>query len=139
MSISRQRLRRSGFTLMEILLVAAILVILASMATIGFRQMGRSATSQLAVSEIESFENACEMYAIKHQRFPGSLSELYVPSGQMSRTQWGGPYMTDGENPPLDPWNNPYSYSQDVENDRVVITSTGPDGVASEDDISNVQ
>ncbi len=137
-AFSRTRGRRAqrGFTLLEILLVAAILVILASMATIGFTAMQRSATSRLAISEIKTIENACKMFKINHQHFPSKLEELVQPVQGMNRTEWGGPYL---EAPDFDdPWKQPYKYTPDEVNDRVVIISAGPDRQAStEDDVSN--
>ena len=121
---------------MEILLVAAILVIMASMATLGFTAMQRRATSNLALNEIKNIESACKMFKIAHQRFPTKLEELVNPVQGMNRTQWGGPFMEVKDFD--DPWSNPYKYSPDETQDLVTITSAGPDRQAStEDDISN--
>ena len=132
----KRRLRRSGFTLMEILLVAAILVIIASMATLGFTAMQRNAVSKMAANEIKNIENACKMFKITHTRYPGKLEELIQPSQGMNRTEWGGPYLEARDF--NDPWNEPYKYTPDEINERVIITSAGPDRQSgTEDDISN--
>lgn len=133
---SRSCRRRGGFTLMEILLVAAILVIIASMATLGFTAMQRRATSQMALNEIKNIESACKMFKIQHQRFPTKLEELVQPVQGMNRTQWGGPFMeTKDFN---DPWLQPYKYSPNEGQDIVTIESAGPDRQSgTEDDISN--
>ena len=134
---SRLRRRaRKGFTLMEILLVAAILVIIASMATLGFTAMQRRATSQMAMNEIKNIESACKMFKIQHQRFPTKLEELVQPVQGMNRTQWGGPFLEVKDF--NDPWNRPYTYAPDEAQDLVTIGSNGPDGTkGTEDDISN--
>lgn len=133
----RSRVKRGGFTLMEILLVAAILVIMASMATLAFRSLGKSATANLALNEIKLLANGCEMFAITNQRYPNSLQDLFtLPSGS-TKAQWGGPYMKEGDT--RDPWGNEYQYSIDNQNERVVIKSYGPDQVdGGDDDISNI-
>lgn len=128
-----RRMRRSGFTLLEILLVAAILVIMASMATFAYNRIVSNSTSNLARSEIKTMEQACDMYFGQHLRYPTNLQELYVAPNGMSPEKWGGPFLKDGDS--LDPWDREYKY--EVRNDNVIITSLGPDGVSSNDDISN--
>ena len=132
----RKRRARGGFTLMEILLVAAILVIVASMATLGFTAMQRQAVSKMATNEIKNIEAACKLFKISHQRFPNKLEELIQPVQGMNKTQWGGPYLEVRDF--RDPWDQDYKYTPDEVNDRVIITSAGPDREAgSEDDLSN--
>ncbi len=131
-----RRKARSGFTLMEILLVAAILVIIASMATLGFTAMQRRATANLALNEIKNIESACKLFKISHQRYPTKLDELVQPVQGMNRTQWGGPFLDVKDF--NDPWNQPYKYSPDEGQDLVTIISAGPDRQSgTEDDISN--
>jgi general secretion pathway protein G len=121
---------------MEILLVAAILVIIASMATLGFTAMQRSATSKLTLNEIKSLETGCNMFKITHLKFPNKLEELVQPVQGMNTTQWGGPYVKVSDF--NDPWGQEYKYSVDEVNDRVLITSAGPDRQpGTEDDITN--
>lgn len=135
-TVSRGRNRRQGFTLMEILLVAAILVIIASMATLGFTAMQRRATRNLAQSEINTIETGCTMFKTAHMRYPTRLEELATPPQGMNRTEWGGPYVQVADF--NDPWSRPYKYSADEINDRVIITSSGPDmREGTEDDITN--
>lgn len=127
---NRRRNRRDAFTLMEILLVAAILVILASMATIAFRGIGTETTATLARTEIETFQNASEMFAVRHMRLPNSLDELFL--GVNGST----PMMKEGDK--LDPWGVEYKFSADMERDMVIIQSAGPDGqFNTADDITN--
>ncbi len=134
----RRRQSRKGFTLMEILLVAAILVILASMATIAILNIGESATQRIALSEIKNFQNACILYKVNNQSFPARLEDLFNPPQGMSKQQWGGPYLENGDI--FDPWNNKYTYAADEENNRVIINSPGPDRkVGTDDDVSNAK
>ncbi len=127
---NRRRNRRDAFTLMEILLVAAILVILASMATLAFRNIGKETTATLARTEIESFEQASEAFALRHMRLPSSLDELF------QSVNGAQPFMKDGDN--LDPWGVEYKFALDNERDMVIIQSAGPDRTFNtNDDVTN--
>lgn len=133
---NRQRRNRQGFTLLEILLVAAILVVIGSMATIGYLSMQRGATQRLAMNEIRTMENACIQYKINVGTFPAKLVDLYQQPTGLTKMQWGGPYLTNGDT--KDPWGNDYEYVANNQDDRVQISSNGPDGQdGTEDDVSN--
>ena len=135
--LSRRRSnRRAGFTLLELLLVMAILVVLASLSTYAVLAMQGTAYQKSAVSEINTLKSACKMYKLNVGTFPSQLNDLYqLPSG-LSQVQWQGPYI---ENPvDGDPWNRPYKYSFDEINNKITITSYGPDGQeGTNDDIPN--
>ncbi|MEL7498092.1 MAG: type II secretion system major pseudopilin GspG [Planctomycetota bacterium] len=133
-----RRNRRSAFTLLELLLVMAILVVLASLSTVAILSMQSSAYQRAAYTDITTLSNACKMYKLNVGSFPTDLNDLFqLPSG-LSQAQWQGPYIEqriDG-----DPWNRPYTYTADEINNRVTITSNGPDGQAgTDDDVTNAQ
>lgn len=135
---TRIRNRRGGFTLLELLLVMAILVVLASLAGFSVLNMRANALSQAAYIQIESFQKMCQAYKLQVGMFPNTLDDLHVQPAGMTRITWGGPYL---ENPvPLDPWQQAYNYSADDANDRVNITSNGPDRQSgTEDDIPQIK
>jgi general secretion pathway protein G len=135
---SRRRNRR-GFTLVEILLVAAILVVVASMATLGYTAMQKRATSSLCRNEIKVLETACTAFKVNHQRFPDTLDNvLRAPQG-MTTNDWGGPYVKSPNMSLKDPWGQEYRYSRDDAADLVMISSSGPDRQwNTEDDIRNM-
>jgi general secretion pathway protein G len=85
----------------------------------------RNALSKAALTEIANLKNQCTAYKLHVGVFPPSLNELYSAPSGMTPAQWGGPYIQE----PLkgDPWKQPYNYSADEANDRVTITSNGPD------------
>jgi general secretion pathway protein G len=133
-----RRRRRRGFTLMEILLVLAILVVLGSMVTVGFVQMQKRAYIDSARTQISQLESAVNLYTL-HVGMPPSTQEglealLVPPAGISDPHKWSGPYL-NRENLPIDPWNMPYQYEQ-VDADRFRIWSSGPDRASgTEDDI----
>lgn len=123
--MSRRNRRNSGFTLLELLLVMAILVVLASLSTFAVLGLQRNALSKAAATEISNLKSQCIAYKLHVGVFPTSLDDLFVPPSGMTQIQWGGPYVQ--EQIKGDPWKQPYNYSADEANDRVNITSNGPD------------
>lgn len=130
----RNRRRQAGFTLLELLLVMAILVVLASLSTFAILALQKNSYKRTAFMEIQTLSKACKMYKLNVGNFPNELSDLStLPSG-MNAAQWGGPYIEEAVG--NDPWNRPYTYTPDEVNDRVSIVSSGPDGqMGSEDDV----
>lgn len=103
----RRNNKKSAFTLMELLLVMAILIILGSLVTVSVIQMQGNAKESQARIDMSSFEKACELYYIDVGTFPNQLQDLRVrPQGVSDPTAWRGPYLkTDVAN---DPWGSPY-------------------------------
>lgn len=67
---------RGGFTLIEILIVVAIIAILSSIVLVGIgptEQLGRDARR---VSDLHSIQTALELYYAKIGSYPGALSDL---------------------------------------------------------------
>ncbi len=126
--------RRQGFTLLELLLVMAILVVLAGASGFAILQMREGANTKAAYLEIDTLEQMCKAYNLSVGRFPTTLNDLYtLPSG-MNQAMWGGPYLDKPV--PKDPWQQEYNYSIDNINSRVTITSAGKDGqMGTNDDI----
>jgi len=132
-----RRNRRRGFTLMEVLLVLAILVVLGSMVTVGYMQIKRNADRDAAKGQIGLLENAVDLYALNVGTSPttqqGLLALREAPSDLKNVAKWAGPYLK--EELPIDPWGQPYQYEQ-ISADQFKVWSNGPDGQqGSEDDI----
>jgi general secretion pathway protein G len=132
--------RRGGFTLMEVLLVLAILVILGSMVGFFIAGMQRGAYEDLARSQISSFEGLLDAYRLHVGSYPTStqgLQALWQPPADLKNpAKWRGPYAT--KEIPADPWGNPYQYEL-MNADQYHIWSWGPDGAnGTDDDVSNL-
>lgn len=125
--MNRRRSLRRGFTLLELMLVMAILVLMSSLAVVAVLNLQRNANSDAAMTQINTLKTACKMYKLNVGRFPASLNDLAVPPSGMTQQQWRGPYLDDGK-VPVDPWGSEFQYSADESTDRVLITSKGADG-----------
>jgi general secretion pathway protein G len=120
--------RRGAFTLMEVLLVLAILVILGGMVTLMYQNVQRNANSRAAKVQISLFQDAVRMYQLNTQGYPNSLEDLLANNSGMDDATWGGPYLKEL---PKDPWGQAYEFKG---GDPPVITSPGPDRQANTGD-----
>jgi len=95
------RKRRAAFTLMEVLVVVAILVILAGIGIAVFRYMdtGKEGAAKL---QIKNIETAVTSYQVKNSHWPDSLIVLTQPSDGTAA------YLEVKEL--TDPWGRPYEY-----------------------------
>lgn len=117
-----------GFTLVEILVVLAILGLLAGL--VGPRvlsQLGGAKTKTAAV-QIKDLEQAAELFKLDIGRFPSrdeGLDALVTRPGSVA-AGWNGPYLRKG-GVPLDPWGNPYHYDVPGRNGDIDIYTYGAD------------
>lgn len=123
---------RAAFTLMELMLVMAILIMLAGMGIGAYMNIQNNANSDAASIMISTLENSCKQFRLNTGRFPQNLNDLYTKPGNMTQQKWRGPYLE--EQVPLDPWGNKYTYSVDNQRDRVIIRSFGKDGTENTQD-----
>lgn len=129
-----ERSNRAAFTLMELMLVMAILIMLAGMGIGAYMQIQNNANSDAASIMISNLENSCKQFRLNTGRFPQKLDDLYIKPGNMTPNQWRGPYIEDQV--PRDPWGNEYRFAVDNQRDRVIIRSFGKDGTENtQDDI----
>jgi general secretion pathway protein G len=120
----RRDATRSGFTLMEVLVVAAILVILAGTGTIILFRYLEDARVDAAKLGVKSLETGVQGYQMSHnQQLPPNLEALTVAEG--GRPAYIG---TEGL---IDPWGQPYIYEPQnlhPQTRKPHIYSKGPDG-----------
>lgn len=146
----KQERKRRGFTLVELMVVLAILVLLVAM--VGPRLLGtqKKADVKATIQQVENLANCLNLYAVDNRTFPTSEEGLKALLEQptesttvttQSTNRWDGPYL-DAEELPLDPWGNAYGYefppTHGKRKDFPNIWSTGPDGEDNTgDDITN--
>ncbi|MFL5542615.1 MAG: type II secretion system major pseudopilin GspG [Longimicrobiaceae bacterium] len=105
------RRRMGGFTLIEMLVVVAIIAVLAAVvAPEIFRNVG-DANVNAARSQIEMLSLALDQYRLDNHAYPATdagLAALRTASAAGGAPNWRGPYLRRPV--PNDPWGRPYLY-----------------------------
>lgn len=98
--------KNRGFTLLELLVVMAILGILAVLVLPKITDKPKQAKRLKAVLQIKAFQDALEQFNIDHGYYPSTDDGLKI----LLVAQEGKPPYLDSSEIPLDPWNFPYQY-----------------------------
>ena len=144
------RTRRTGFTLIEVLMVVAILVLLAGVAIVAVTGSGEKAKIKLVRPLLAQVGDALERYKLDIGNYPteeeGNLDALRKrPEYDDEKTadMWAGPYL---KSEPIDPWGNKVSFllteagTDEAQLVPYKLWSFGPnkqDDNGAEDDIRN--
>lgn len=127
--------KQSGFTLIEILVVVMILAILAAVVLPKMLKRPEQARQTAAKTQIKTIESQMDAYRMDNFQYPttaeGIKALVTKPAG--ATDNWSGYLKAE----PIDPWGNPYKYTNPGTHGDVDIYSLGKDRVPSDDDIGN--
>ena len=136
--MTNARRREAGFTLLEILVVIAILGLLIGLvAPAALRQLGGARVS-VAKQSIERIGAVLDLYKLDIGLYPttqqGLASLVDRPPGMAA---WNGPYIKGGV--PMDPWGRAWSYRMPSTRSGhdYDLCSAGPNGTGGAEQLCN--
>ncbi|GHT25441.1 type II secretion system protein GspG [Planctomycetales bacterium] len=139
----RNTVRRSGFTLVEVMVVLFILLSIAAIAVVNVLGARERANVESTKGYVKALASALELYSVHVGRFPtaeqGLNALMDAPGDLPDPSKWSGPYLKDSAQT-VDPWGSPFQYTSPGQRSRdgFDVWSFGPDGTdGTEDDIGN--
>ncbi|MCB9680361.1 MAG: type II secretion system protein GspG [Alphaproteobacteria bacterium] len=114
-----RRRGRRGMTLLEVMIVIAIILMLMGTLAFGLTGMYESARADNARLMITKIDQKVKVYQLRKKKLPDSMEELYR-----------------GEDAPIDPWGNPFLFRKGGKKgyDIVSMGRDGKDGGAGPDE-----
>lgn len=120
-------MKTRGFTLLELLVVVAIIGLL--VAYVGPRYAAQIGKSEItaARAQMEALAKALDTYRLDTGHYPSAVQGLAAlrerPAGE---AKWNGPYLQ--KDVPADPWGRPYVYRVPGRKGDYELVSYGRDG-----------
>jgi general secretion pathway protein G len=122
---TRSVTRRSAFTLLEVLVVVAIILVLASVATVAVLNIQEDNKVDMARLNAITLEKAVKMYMVKHP-----------DAGQPQNLQDVLPLVENADQSKLvDPWGNPYQLGTNEAGSPYVFTTNPKTGELIRSDV----
>lgn len=133
-----QRRQQTGFTLLELLVVVAILGLLVGYVAPRYLGQLSNAEMRTAQAQLDAASKALEQFRLDAGRYPSASEGLQALTGApQGATNWQGPYLKKAM--PADPWGRGYGYSAEAAGYRVFTLGkdgqSGGDGVNADQEV----
>lgn len=116
-----------GFTLVELLVVLAILGLLAGLVGPQVMKFLGSSKTKTAALQVEDLAATLDLYRLELGRYPSTSEGLQALVQDPGMANWNGPYLKKAQ-VPKDPWGNDYQYRSPGQNGPFDVWSLGADG-----------
>lgn len=124
----RRARREDGFTLMELLVVLAIIGLLAVLVAPQVIKYLGGAKVDTATVQVDRLAGVLDLYRLEVGSYPSQEEGLAVLFDRpVNSANWNGPYIRNRDSL-TDPWGNPYGYRYPGEHGEFDLYSLGADG-----------
>ncbi len=119
--------RDGGFTLLEMLVVLAIMGLLAAIVAPQVLKYLGSSRSQTSKVQVQNLSSALELFRLDVGRYPTQAEGLgALVTAPSAAGGWNGPYMPKAQ-ALIDPWTRPYLYRVPGRHGEADVYSLGSD------------
>jgi general secretion pathway protein G len=127
LDFKRKRTQR-GFTLIELMVVLAIIGVLAALIVPNVLGRAEDARVSAAKTDVGNLLLALKLYKLDNQRYPTADQGLSALQSRPTIDPIPGDWRSYVEKLPADPWGNSYQYLNPGINGEVDVLSFGADG-----------
>ncbi|MEZ5507693.1 MAG: type II secretion system major pseudopilin GspG [Gammaproteobacteria bacterium] len=132
----QKNLRQQGFTLIEVMIVVAILGILATLVVVNVAGSTDKALVSATKSDLQAIKQALDLYKLDNYRYPSTEQglEALVVKPDTARNWPEGGYLPKV---PMDKWDNPFVYISPGASGPFDLYSLGADGAEGGEGIAS--
>jgi general secretion pathway protein G len=131
---------RSGFTLLEMVIVLGIIAMILGGAIFAMKGIGDAAKIRQVEADFKSLGSALEMYKLNAGQYPTTQQGLKALQDKPTSTPVPRRWVQVMSKVPTDPWQSPYGYRFPGKKraNEFELISKGPDGIENnQDDLSS--
>ncbi len=126
---SKPASHRSGFTLIELMVVLVIIGVLAALIVPNVMNRADDARVTAARTDVSNLMQALKLYKLDNQRFPSAEQGLQALAAKPTAGAIPPNWKSYLDKLPNDPWGKPYQYANPGVKGQIDVYSFGADGI----------